>query len=93
MTDTEATLIERNKIHGDFIEDARVAQDIKFVMQSAKNWGKLDAHQAEALHLIATKIARILSGNPDHADHWDDLQGYARLGKDPTVKEAPRRGL
>jgi hypothetical protein len=29
--------------------------------------------------MIAMKIARILSGNANFADHWEDIEGYARL--------------
>jgi hypothetical protein len=32
--------------------------------------------QREALHQIATKLALILAGNAQHADHWRDLAGY-----------------
>jgi hypothetical protein len=32
--------------------------------------------------MILHKLARVLSGNPDNADHWDDIGGYARLGRD-----------
>ena len=42
----------------------------------------LDADQVEALDMIATKIARILNGNPDHVDSWIDIAGYATLVAD-----------
>jgi hypothetical protein len=42
-------------------------------------WSRLDHSQAEALDMIAHKIGRILAGDPNHADHWDDIAGYARL--------------
>ena len=29
--------------------------------------------------MIAHKIGRILAGNPDFKDHWDDIAGYAVL--------------
>lgn len=29
--------------------------------------------------MIATKVGRILSGDQNHKDSWDDLAGYARL--------------
>jgi hypothetical protein len=35
--------------------------------------------QVEALEMIAHKIGRILSGDPNHQDHWDDIAGYAKL--------------
>lgn len=30
--------------------------------------------------MIAMKMSRILSGDKDYRDHWDDIMGYAQLG-------------
>lgn len=38
--------------------------------------------QYEALDMIAHKIARIINGDPDYADSWDDIAGYAKLVAD-----------
>jgi hypothetical protein len=35
--------------------------------------------QKESLHMIAHKIGRIMTGNPDHLDHYQDIEGYSRL--------------
>jgi hypothetical protein len=35
--------------------------------------------QREALEGVFTKIARILSGDPNHKDHWSDIAGGAHL--------------
>ena len=78
----EDTLIARNAVHGDFTDDAGTAQAFKDVMRATKNWERLDHVKREALEHIATKIGRILSGNPEHRDHWEDIQGYARLVED-----------
>lgn len=75
----EAILQMRNGTHGDYTENARISQAIKFVMESEVGWKKLNARQAESLHMIALKISRILSGNPHIKDHWDDIAGYAKL--------------
>ena len=40
---------------------------------------ELSPDQAEALDMIAHKIARILNGDPNHHDHWHDIAGYATL--------------
>jgi len=37
------------------------------------------ADQREALDMICHKIARIVNGNPDYADSWTDIAGYATL--------------
>ena len=76
------TLAARNAVHGDFTDDAGTAQAFKDVMRATKNWDVLDHVKREALEHIATKIGRILSGNPAHRDHWEDIQGYARLVED-----------
>jgi hypothetical protein len=40
---------------------------------------ELDSDQLEALDMIAHKIARILNGDPNYADNWIDIAGYATL--------------
>ena len=74
-----ATLAARNKSHGEFDNDALASQRLKAAMRDTANWEALTEVQREALEHIATKIARILSGDPNYADHWSDIQGYARL--------------
>lgn len=34
---------------------------------------------SESLDMILHKIGRIIAGDPTHADHWDDIAGYAKL--------------
>ena len=71
-------LAEREKTHGKFSNHALLAQGFK---KLAGEYGvsELSPSQAEALEMIFHKIARILNGNPNHKDHWDDLGGYAEL--------------
>jgi hypothetical protein len=38
--------------------------------------------QAEALDMICHKIGRIVNGDPDYADSWIDIAGYAKLVAD-----------
>ena len=79
MTDVGAILAERKKVHGDFTDDATLAQAFKHIARKSRNWETLSAVQREALEMDFTKTARILSGDPNHKDHWDDKSGYARL--------------
>lgn len=72
-------LDEREKTHGDYYCVAMMAQELKDVMRRGKNWKTLDDTQREALEMIASKIGRILSGNPHEVDHWRDIAGYAAL--------------
>lgn len=88
------TLNERGNRYGDFTDHAMIAQDLQDVMRGAvttfgcKNgqvqmgWNKLLPIQKQALTVMADKIARILSGDPNYADNWHDIQGYAKLVED-----------
>ena len=78
--DVCATLAERGKTHGDFGFVAAVSQDIK--EHITINSGGMGPEKVEALDMIATKIARILCGNPNEPDHWKDIEGYARLARE-----------
>jgi hypothetical protein len=81
----DALLTTRHSTHGKFIDNARISQNLKAMLHSEDAWGGLEPNQQEALDLICTKISRIMSGHHDFADHWDDIGGYARLGKDPQA--------
>ena len=83
MTDpTDALLDNRGKTHGDFSHHARITQELKEKVREEPGWGKLTDCQCEAIDMILHKIGRILAGNPNHKDHWDDIAGYARLVSD-----------
>ena len=73
------TLNERLHTHGDFSNHARVAQSLKNVLRKEPLYKGLSDVQVEALEMILHKIARVVSGNPDHKDHWHDIAGYAVL--------------
>ena len=75
----EEVLEERGKTHGDFCTHAYVTQMIKRVFSTSDNWREMRVTQRESLEMIAHKIGRILSGDPDHKDHWVDIAGYAML--------------
>jgi len=70
----------REKTHGNYRDNANMSQAIKDVLRSGKNWERLSDGQKEALEMISVKLARLLSGDKDFRDHWDDIEGYAKLG-------------
>ena len=72
-------LAERAKTHGDFYDVATMAQELKDAFRRGRTWPLLDDMEREALQMIASKIARILSGNPHEPDHYRDIAGYATL--------------
>ena len=79
MSVVEKIIEEREKVHGEFWKTAEIAQDLKGTI--ARHVEKpLDPVHDEALDMIASKIARILSGDANHVDHWIDIAGYAQLG-------------
>ncbi len=82
--DIVATLTERGNRYGKFSGHAQVTQEIKRVMSrhaAALNKTFTDS-QWEALEMIAHKIGRIINGDPDYADSWVDIAGYAKLVAD-----------
>jgi hypothetical protein len=79
MTYKNEVLNEREKTHGNFSDTAHIAQGLKEVLRRCPEFDKLDSAQRESLEMICTKMARILSGNPDEPDHWKDGAGYFNL--------------
>lgn len=78
-------LDRRHETHGNFHEVAKISTGIKKLIELSPNAKKLTDSQLEALSMISSKIARILCGNPNYRDHWDDIAGYAELGASGTV--------
>jgi hypothetical protein len=74
---------ERKATHGDWNRTARIANRLKLALHEEVHaaGARLTAPQLEALDMIVAKMARIVAGDPSHSDHWDDIAGYAWLGK------------
>ena len=84
---TEDLLAERKKTHGDFTDHAEATQALKYVMYMSCKWDNhLTPVHREALEMIVHKIGRILAGNPNIKDHWDDIAGYAKLVSDRIIE-------
>ena len=77
----ETILEERGKRYGKFISHAKISQDLKRVLIAECNRCNtpLTDDQTEALSMICHKMARIVNGDPNYADSWDDIAGYATL--------------
>ena len=80
-TSAEAISADRGTTHGDWLHQSQVEANIKLNLRSGANHVILPAGQAMALDAIAMKMSRIVTGDPKFADHWDDIAGYALLGK------------
>ena len=71
-------LTERGSRYGSIEEQFGKAQMIKHAINSHPNWRKMDLVKREALEMIATKISRIIVGDPNHIDNWQDIAGYSQ---------------
>jgi hypothetical protein len=80
--DVVAVLAERGKRYGRFEQHAHIAQTLKQTMQMTGGWERLSADQKESLEMVQHKVARILNGDPNYADSWVDIAGYAKLVAD-----------
>lgn len=83
-TDIDDTLAERGKRYGKFKDHADVTQRLKFVLRThmGANFDRMEPDQIEALEMIFHKIGRIANGDPNYADSWVDIAGYAKLVAD-----------
>lgn len=80
MTSTiNKTLTERGSRYGSFPDQAACEQRIKAAMAASANWNSLPPDCRSALEMFATKISRILTGDPEYADNWHGIAGYATL--------------
>lgn len=82
MTDVTEVLEERGSRYGKFTEHARITQSIKHAMIDSPNWATLPDDTRETLEMIAHKIGRVLNGDPEYADNFIDIAGYAKLVAD-----------
>ena len=78
-SDVNKTLDERGERYGKFSNHAELSQKLKQAMKEKATWWNLSPSQQESLEMIANKIARILNGDPNYADNWHDIAGYATL--------------
>lgn len=95
MTDIKKVLEERGNRYGSFIDNATVAQNIKNALENGTLFYEMAPDQQEALHQIASKISRIVTGDPNYDDSWVDIVGYSqlvvdRLKKDERIAKAYR---
>lgn len=86
-TNVNEMLEGRAARYGSFEGHAKIAQGLKAVMQERSGWERLTADQREALEMVQHKVARILNGDPNYADNWIDIAGYATLVANRLEKE------
>lgn len=82
----ENTLADRGKQYG----HVHMQADI-FAQALGSAWphlSKMNPTQRQSVVMIALKLSRVLAGNPNHADSWRDIEGYARLAREAIPAEA-----
>jgi hypothetical protein len=93
MTNVHQILNEREEKYGDFREQARLSQSLKWVMHDGVNWHNMTPYMQESLEMIQHKIARILNGDETYEDSWADIVGYAQLALDRLKSDNEGRAL
>jgi hypothetical protein len=78
-TNINEMLAGREARYGSFEGHANISQTIKDDIRNHPGWERLVSDQREALEMISHKIARIINGDPNYADNWIDIAGYATL--------------
>lgn len=89
-TDIKTLLKERGKEYGEFSSHACITMCLKEAIRDhVYNHGiKLAPDQWEALDMICHKIGRLVNGNPNNLDGWQDIAGYATLVADRLVEDS-----
>ena len=74
-------MLEKRRLrHGNWRANSEVSQLLKINLASTKEFRPPQIN--EGLDAICVKLARIATGDPMFIDHWDDIQGYAKLVSD-----------
>lgn len=91
MSDIDKVLEQRGQQNGDYSLQSDIEQEIKRAIYSTGR-DDLSPYMRSSIDQIAHKLARIATGDIWHEDHWDDIQGYAKLAGD-RVKARNRSAL
>lgn len=75
----EDTLKERGVQYGPINIEALAIREIKEALPYNEAITPVQRH---CLDMIIVKMARIMNGNPNYADNWTDIQGYAKLAEE-----------
>lgn len=75
-------LVERGSKYGNYLRLATVVEKLWHTLATALGNTRIEPDQGDALRMICVKLARICNGNPNYADNWRDIAGYATLVAD-----------
>lgn len=74
----DSILSERQSQYGCYEDVAKTTRDILKALRIG-NYENMPAPHQEALHMIASKMARLVHGDANHLDSWVDIGGYSKL--------------
>lgn len=74
----DSILSERQSQYGCYEDVAKTTQDILKALRIGNYENMPEPHQ-ESLHMIASKMARLVHGDANHLDSWVDIGGYSKL--------------
>ena len=74
----DETLAERQSSYGCYEDVAHITQEILKSLRAGR-YEEMPATHKEAMHMIASKMARLVNGDFNHKDSWHDIGGYAKL--------------
>lgn len=81
----------RPTTHGDFTDGARFTQSVMRLAEKMPSWRRMSDVQREGFHMIIHKLQRALAGDPNHAEHWIDISGYAELVANRVSEEETKK--
>lgn len=74
----DATLAERQSQYGCYEDVAYITQEILKALRIS-GYDRMPATHKESMHMIASKMARLVCGDCNSIDGWHDIGGYAKL--------------
>lgn len=86
-----STLKERGNRYGEFSRIAEKVQEMEDILLAGYNndcpsvRARVRPVHREAIHMILHKLARIAEGDPEYADNWHDIAGFAKLAEDRCI--------
>jgi len=75
----DAVLNQRGQRYGSFHMNSVVYVHLMEVFEQSPNWTEAPPSVKHACGNIATKLARLLTGEVMYDDNWQDIAGYATL--------------
>jgi hypothetical protein len=74
-------LKDREHTHGSYQDSSTVAIELKRVIwyHVIEQKDFLPDDMQQSLDMICSKIARIICGDHNEIDHWNDIAGYSQL--------------